>query len=118
MKTTDGGGTITYLPTSVQSEQNTAIPTTFKLEQNFPNPFNPRTTINYQLPRNTKVSLRIYNLNGQMIKSLVNSKQTMGSYAVTWDGKDEYGKQVASGLYIYAIKTKEFEQKRKMLFVR
>jgi len=94
------------------------FPASYELEQNYPNPFNPTTTINYILPKNTEVSLKIYNVLGQLVRTLVDTKQMAGNYSIRWDGADEYGRSVASGVYLYSLRAGEFVQVRKMLFVQ
>lgn len=99
-----------------------AIPSKYALNQNYPNPFNPETMITFDLPEQAKVSLQVYNLMGQTIRSLVNENKPAGSYRIQWDGKDDNGKAVASGVYFYQIKaignSKTFSQKMKMMLVR
>jgi hypothetical protein len=94
------------------------IPRAFSLSQNFPNPFNPTTTIKYQLSNDSEVSLSIYNLFGQLVATLVNEKQAAGYYSARWNGTDQYGLPVASGVYLYKLKTREFAQTRKMVLTR
>jgi len=94
------------------------VPVGFTLEQNYPNPFNPTTTIRYQLPKATQVVLKIYSIFGQEVRMLVNARQPAGVNAVVWDGRDESGKEVSSGIYIYRLQTGESIQSRKMSFVR
>jgi len=90
----------------------------FALEQNDPNPFNPSTTIRYQLPKAAHVVLRSYSVFGQEMRMLVNARQTAGVNAVVWDGRDESGKEVSSGIYIYRLHAGESAQSRKLSFVR
>jgi len=95
-----------------------AVPGGFSLSQNYPNPFNPVTSINYQLPKQTEVRLQVYNILGELVKTLVDKKQPAGYYRMRWNGKDEYGRSVASGVYLYSLRAGEFVQVRKMLFVQ
>jgi flagellar hook assembly protein FlgD len=88
------------------------------LEQNYPNPFNPSTTIRYQLPKMAQVVLKIYNIFGQEVRALVNARQPPGANAVVWDGRDESGKEVSSGIYIYRLQAGKSVQSRKLSFVR
>ena len=91
------------------------------LSQNYPNPFNPTSTIRYQLPENAKVMISIYNSLGQKIRTLVNANMDAGSYNVLWDGKDNNGRKVTSGVYLYrmeAIGKTKFSQSRKMLITK
>ncbi len=95
-----------------------AAPESFRLEQNYPNPFNPSTTISYQLPKAASVKIVIYDLTGRQVRALVNIRQEAGSYSVLWDGRDQAGQAVASGLYIYHLRAGRFTQTRKMLIVK
>lgn len=96
----------------------TVIPSNFELKQNYPNPFNPATTIAYQLPGNTHVVLKIYNFAGQEVKSLVNGRQSAGSQEVVWDGIDDKGNQVASGIYMYRLRAGNYMQTKKMTLLK
>ncbi|TDI88976.1 MAG: T9SS type A sorting domain-containing protein [Caldithrix sp.] len=102
---------------SILGTQN-LVPEKFVLEQNYPNPFNPATTISYRLPIAENVSLMIYDLAGRQVRELVNEKKEAGSYTVQWDGKNQSGQTVATGLYIYQIRAGQFNQNRKMLFMK
>jgi hypothetical protein len=93
----------------------TYLPDEFNLAQNYPNPFNPTTTISYTVP-NGKVTLDIYNVLGQKVNTLVNSRQVEGSYDVVWDGTNFSGKSVASGIYFYKLKSVAGVKTKKMLF--
>jgi flagellar hook assembly protein FlgD len=94
------------------------IPTDFKVEQNYPNPFNPSTTIKYALPMEALVTVRIYNMLGQEIKTLVNNNKPAGSYSVMWNGDDNFGNKVSSGAYIYTVKAGEYFTNKKMLLIK
>lgn len=97
----------------------TGKPTKFALEQNYPNPFNPTTTISYQVPENgQQVKIHIYNLLGQQVRELVNTTQDAGEYSVTWNGLDDHGTKVASGVYIYRMTSGSFSSVKKMLMVK
>ena len=87
-------------------------------EQNYPNPFNPSTTITYQLPEGEKVELTIHSLTGQRVVRLVSATQPAGYYTVTWDGRDEVGRQVAAGVYLYEIRAGAYRAVRKMVLVK
>ena len=101
--------------TAVQSVQSTDA---FQLQTNYPNPFNPSTRITYSLPRPAQVELTIYNLQGQMIKTLFNGFQTSGTQAVMWDGRDEQDQKMVSGQYIYRIEAGEYNKSGKMMLTR
>jgi hypothetical protein len=95
------GGEVTFhAPVMVVPD---AVPGTFGLLQNYPNPFNPRTTIKYQLPLQSKVILKIYNILGQEVITLVDEQVEPGYYELTWNGRNNFDNQVASGVYIYRI---------------
>jgi len=96
----------------------TDIPAGFELRQNYPNPFNPSTTIQYSLPRATIVSLRIFNLFGQEVKTLIHTKQGAGLKSVVWDGTNNAGQPVASGIYVYRLKTSETRISKKLILMR
>ena len=97
-----------------------SLPRAFSLAQNSPNPFNPSTTISYTVPEGkpVPVSLRIFDLRGNLIQTLVNATRAAGTYKVFWDGTDESGRQVASGIYFYRLRAEEFTQTRKMVLLK
>jgi hypothetical protein len=99
-------------------EAKEKLPNGFALHQNYPNPFNPSTVISYQLPVNSKVSLKIYNLLGQEIRTLVNGTQSAGLQTIQWDGKDNRGQAVSSGVYFYRLETPGFTKTMKMMMMR
>ncbi|MFQ5570998.1 MAG: PQQ-binding-like beta-propeller repeat protein [Rhodothermales bacterium] len=94
------------------------VPVEYVLEQNYPNPFNPETVIRYGLNRRSRVELDIYNVLGQRVRTLVAAEQPGGRYEVVWDGRDDGGRAVASGLYIYQLRADAFTTSRKMLLLR
>jgi len=97
-------------------------PTTFSLYQNYPNPFNPETVIRYRIPHldHTKVSveLKIYNLLGDEVRTLVQKDQEAGYYSAKWDGKNNHGEVVSAGTYIYQLRAGNFIKTNKMLLLR
>jgi hypothetical protein len=95
-----------------------AIPGSYHLLQNYPNPFNPTTTIEYQITQPSGVSLVIFNLLGQKIRTLVEKHQASGAYRVHWDGKDEGGNAIGSGVYLYQLKIGKETLTRKMVMVK
>lgn len=106
------------LLTSIDEEIVADLPTDFSLAQNFPNPFNPQTIISYSLPNPSDVRLSIYALNGRLIRTLVAGKMAAGTHRIVWDATDVDGRQVASGTYLYILKTDHFQQQRKLLFLK
>jgi hypothetical protein len=108
------------VPSAAEDEgEETAIrPTDFKLEQNYPNPFNPETEIEYTLHRPAYVILQIYNLLGQKVKTLVNERQTIGSFLIVWDGKNTKGREVTSGIYFYRLEVNGVSQTRRMVLLK
>jgi hypothetical protein len=96
-----------------------AIPTTYELSQNFPNPFNPATTIRYGLPSAERVTLKIYNLLGAEVATLVNDEpKAAGYHAAIWDGRDKNGRVVASGVYVYRMQAGSFVMTKKLALVK
>lgn len=94
------------------------LSTAFALDQNFPNPFNPVTTIRYSLKQSGSVTLKIYDLHGQEVRSLVSEIQSIGLHSVVWDGYNNVSQPVASGIYIYRIEAGNFTNTRKMILMR
>ncbi len=90
----------------------------FKLFQNYPNPFNPVTNIKFEIPSSQNVLIRIYNLNGKEIKTLINEYKEPGLYEIKWDGTNDYGQKVSSGVYIYSLETGKFSKSLKMLYLK
>jgi hypothetical protein len=109
-------GVLTILPEGV--DDGDKLPTEFGLAQNYPNPFNPETNIDFQLPKESDVSLVVYNLLGQTVKTLVNGRVAAGEHTARWDGRDQNGSQVPSGVYFYKLTTSEFTQTYKMTMLR
>ncbi|MDD3535225.1 MAG: choice-of-anchor Q domain-containing protein [Candidatus Cloacimonetes bacterium] len=94
-------------------------PQPFALFQNYPNPFNPSTTIQYSLPKAAKLRLDIYNIKGQLVKTLVNSEMPAGTHSVVWNGRDMKNRAVASGVYFYRISSpKEGSITKKMMLMK
>ena len=86
--------------------------------QNYPNPFNPSTSIRFSIPKLSKISISIYNVNGQKVKSLLNGTMSPGYHHINWYGDDENGILVPNGIYLYIMGTSSFVEKRKMLFIK
>ncbi len=98
---------------------NSAIPKEFELMQNYPNPFNPETTIKYSIREKSKVSMTIFNNLGQKVRTLLNKNISAGQFAVSWNGLDDNGKKVPSGVYFYQMLTdKGFNNTKKLLLLK
>jgi len=108
-----------FLANVVQkSEKVTLPPDEYSLSQNYPNPFNPETEMSYVLPNASYVKLSIYNLLGQKVKTLVDGYQEAGYRTVLWDGKNDRGEGISSGIYFYSLKAGDFTQTRKMVLMK
>ncbi len=94
------------------------IPTDFELSQNHPNPFNPMTTIRFAIPQAENVQLDILNIIGQRVRTLVDEVRPAGTHEVQWDGRDNNGNAVSSGVYLYRIKAGEFTETKKMVLMK
>ena len=109
----------TPLPVDVDDDDEGSLrPITFALHPNYPNPFNPETQIAFDLPRRSQVLLRVFNIKGELVRTLHNSVLGSGSHVVVWDGRDRRGKPVASGVYVYQLKAAESMMSRKMVLLR
>jgi uncharacterized protein (TIGR02145 family) len=107
------------VPTRVDDSQNgKQIPGKFNLNQNYPNPFNPSTVISYRLSVSSNVKLLVYNMLGQKIKTLVNSYQSAGEHAITWNATDNSNNPVSSGIYFYKMEANGMSLQKKMILVR
>jgi hypothetical protein len=99
------------------------VPATTRLLQNFPNPFNPETWIPFDLAADAIVTIRIYDVKGQLVRQLDIGKQKAGSYldkgkATYWDGKNQSGESVSSGIYFYSLKAGSFVAVRRMMILK
>ncbi|MFH1070664.1 MAG: FlgD immunoglobulin-like domain containing protein [Candidatus Glassbacteria bacterium] len=97
-----------------------SLPRAFALNQNAPNPFNPATTISYSVPegRTVEVSLKVYDLRGRLVATLVNEVKDAGTYTIFWEGTNDAGQKVASGVYFYRMQAGDFQQTRKMVVLK
>ena len=94
------------------------VPTEYQLAQNFPNPFNPSTTIRYGLPKESKVTVKIYNILGEEIVALEKDElKDAGYHALVWDGRNNSGLHVSSGIYFVLLQAGDFRQSRKMVLI-
>ncbi|RME20695.1 MAG: T9SS C-terminal target domain-containing protein, partial [Candidatus Zixiibacteriota bacterium] len=109
----------TAVPTDVgDSGDDTPLPRTFALGQNYPNPFNPSTTIEYSLPRRSRVVIEIFNVLGRNVRRLVDEQAEAGRHRVVWDGRNDAGRPVASGVYLYRLVADDYTATRKMLLLK
>lgn len=104
--------------TLINEPQTEQIPKQFLLKQNYPNPFNVQTTIQYQISEPGKVSLKIFDILGKQVRTLVDIEKSAGYYSVTWDSKNNNGSDVTSGIYIYELKSRNFCQRKKLILVK
>lgn len=100
------------------AEQPTAPPQGFHLAQNYPNPFNPTTVIRYEIPQPAQVQLAIYNLLGEKVRTLVDAKESAGVKQVAWDGRNDRGERVSSGVYLYRLEAGEFKMTKRLLLMK
>ncbi len=98
--------------------QYLGIPEAFSLSQNYPNPFNPETRLEYELPTTSDVKIEVYNLRGQFIKALFAGQKSAGRYDAFWDGRNEAGVKVASGVYLARMQARDFVALRKMVLIK
>jgi len=105
-------------PLDVFENDELNLPRKFSLYQNYPNPFNPSTIINYSLPRRSNVKIEIYNILGQTVRQLTDENRTAGNHSVTWDGLDNNGQSVSTGVYFYRITADNFTETKKMLLLK
>ena len=107
------------IPADLRTEAVSETPHHFGLHQCFPNPFNPETAIRYDIPLESEVTLKIYNLAGQLVRVLVDERQAPGRHTIQWDGRDARGHEVASGAYFYRMTVPDlFKQTQRMMLVR
>ena len=94
------------------------LPESYSLGQNYPNPFNPSTTIRFDLPETATVRMAVYNLMGQKVRTLLSSEMAAGVHSLEWNGLNDQGTQVASGIYLYRLEAGSFKQTRKMILMK
>jgi len=115
------GPQINFSVTGVDIKNNSttsALPKNFELSQNYPNPFNPSTQISYSIPKSSLVSIKVYNMLGQQVRTLVEDQKNAGTYNIQWNGDNDAGVKVSSGTYIYRIVTGSFVQAKKMILLK
>ena len=115
LKQIDLDGSVNY---SNEVNVSVEMPASFNLSQNYPNPFNPSTTINFSLPQKSEVKLIVYDILGKEVKTLINGNREAGSYEIKWNGLNNNGQSVATGIYIYRISAGTFGAEKKMILMK
>jgi len=116
IKFTTNGPTVVSVEDEINPEN--ILPDAYALEQNYPNPFNPETRIRYAVPEPGHVTLKIYRIDGQLVRTLQDANQSPGRYERIWDGNNEFGNKVSSGVYFYRLQSNNFSQVRKMILLK
>ncbi len=106
------------LQTAVSNPNDGLLPVITKLDGNYPNPFNPETAIRFSLKDASHVRISVFNIKGQLVKSLVDSNLTPGNHKVVWNGKDSNGRSVTSGIYLYRMETNDYNKTMKMMLMK
>lgn len=109
---------VVTVPVAIDDPGKPNLTEQFYLEQNYPNPFNPVTVISYYLPSDSEVQIEIFNLLGQNIRTLVNQRKAKGAHQIRWDGRNDAGNPVTSGIYIYRMKAGDYVSIKKMALLR
>lgn len=104
--------------TDVEEESGDLLPQECSLSQNYPNPFNPVTTIEYNIPARSHVTIEVYNILGQKIRTLVDELKSAGDFRTTWDGNDSNGVRAPTGIYFYLFRAGDFNETKKMLLLK
>lgn len=115
LKQIDTDGAFEY---SSELQVHLDLPKQYELSDNYPNPFNPVTIINYQIPKSIQVEIIVFNTLGQEIRTLINENRSAGYHQVIWDGKDNLGRMVSTGTYLYQMKTEDFIDVKKMILIQ
>lgn len=105
-------------PTDVEDVGDEDTHKSFSLGQNFPNPFNSKTLFQFELSTSARVSLAIYNIRGERVKTLIDAKKQAGTYTVEWDATNQSGKLVSSGIYLYQLRTEGFSETKRLLYLK
>ncbi len=111
----------TFGPVIVSVEddnKNGNVLSTYSLGQNYPNPFNPSTRISYTIPQAGNAAIKIYRVDGQLVKTLINGYHPAGRFETIWDGRNDFGQLVSSGVYFYKLQAGDFVQVKKMMLLK
>jgi hypothetical protein len=111
-------GLFGLVETRIAGEPLLGVPLSFTLRQNYPNPFNPTTTIEFDLPNQSRVTLKIYDMLGREVRTLIDDDKPEGFHRVVWDARNDFGLAVASGVYLYRITAGEFSESKRMVLIR
>jgi len=109
---------VIHLPIGTNLNDTLTPEIPFALNQNYPNPFNSITCIKFSLPEEKKTFLGVYNIRGQLVKTLINEVKSSGEYNILWDGRDNYGQSVSSGIYFCILKSGDRFKTRKMILIK
>jgi len=104
--------------TDVEEIYSQNLPADYEISQNYPNPFNPETRIEFSLPQTSFVTIDVFDILGKRIRRLVHERLSAGHKIVTWDGRDDSGQSVSSGVYFYRIVADDFAESKKMILLR
>jgi flagellar hook assembly protein FlgD len=104
--------------TNTQAPEENTVPTEFALNQNYPNPFNPSTLIKFSVPQTSPVRITVYNMLGQQVRTLFSGVMEAGTQTLTFDGKDQSGRTLSSGTYIYRMSAGTFVETKKMMLMK
>lgn len=107
-----------HVQSTVDVKSSPSVPILFSLHQNYPNPFNPETTIRFELPQAEDVTINIYNLQGQLVRELVSENREAGLHNIVWDAREDAGRIMPSGVYLYRIQAGGFSQVKKLMLLR
>ena len=106
------------IPVSISPSEKDNLMKEFKLNQNYPNPFNPSTTIQYSVSSHGKISINIYDVSGQLVKEINDEHNQPGNYYVVWNGENNIGQRVSSGVYFYQLTAGKYVQAKKMILLK
>jgi hypothetical protein len=103
---------------STAVENFAGVPTSYRLLNNYPNPFNPSTMISFDIPQSENVSLKIFNINGELVRTITSENLPAGHFEKLWDGKNNNGSEVSSGIYFYRLIAGKFDRSARMLLMK
>jgi flagellar hook assembly protein FlgD len=99
-------------------DEGDLLPKNYTLHDNYPNPFNPTTTLRFDLPQVSSITLTIYNMLGQKVRTFNMQNTSAGYHSITWDATNDLGEQVGAGVYLYQLQAKDFVKTRKMVLLK